>query len=105
LNRLLTNLHVDERRMLDNLWSSHGLVFSQPVLLALVAAGRPRDEAYRLVQRHAIRAWEDGTDFRAAIEADPDVGLSADALDDAFDLRRSLRRLDRTAAALDDIAV
>ena len=105
LNRLLTNLHVDERRMLDNLWSSHGLVFSQPVLLALVAAGRPRDEAYRLVQRHAIRAWEDGTDFRAAIEADPDVGLSADALDGAFDLRRSLRRLDRTAAALDDIAV
>src|SRR5688572_31361094 len=103
LNRLLTNLHVDERRMLDNLWSSHGLVFSQPVLLALVAAGRPRDEAYRLVQRHAIRAWEDGTDFRAAIEADPDVDPSI--LDEAFDLERSLRNLDQIFDRLDDIVI
>ena len=54
LDRLLGHLVVDERRMLANVWSSHGLVFSQPVLLALVAAGLSRDDAYRVVQRNAL---------------------------------------------------
>ena len=59
LDRVLRNLVVDRDRMLANLWSSHGLVFSQPVLLALVAAGLSRDDAYRIVQRNALRAWEE----------------------------------------------
>ena len=87
--------------MRENLWSSHGLVFSQPVLLALVAAGATRDDAYRIVQRNAMKAWEERRDFRTLLEDDPDVTLSKTAMDDAFDLERSLRHLDRVAAALD----
>ena len=79
LNRLLRGLEIDAERMRRNLWSSHGLVFSQPVLLALVAAGRTRDDAYRIVQRNAMAAWETGTDFRQLLEPDPDVTLDVDA--------------------------
>jgi adenylosuccinate lyase len=103
LNRLLAGLGVDVERMRENLWSSHGLVFSQPVLLALVAAGATRDDAYRIVQRSAMKAWEERTDFRTLLEKDPDVELSKDVLDEAFDLDRSLRHVDRMAAALDEL--
>jgi adenylosuccinate lyase len=103
LQRLLDGLHVDAERMRENLWSSHGLVFSQPVLLALVAAGATRDEAYRIVQRNAMAAWEQRRDFRTLLEQDPDVTLSKEALDEAFDLERSLRHLDRIAVALDEL--
>ena len=68
LNRLLGGLQIDETRMRRNLWSSHGLVFSQPVLLALVTAGYSRDDAYRIVQRNAMSAWDTGTDFRTLLE-------------------------------------
>jgi adenylosuccinate lyase len=64
------------------------------VLSALVAAGRDRDQAYRLVQRNAARAWEEGKDFRACIEADPEVDLDAAALAEAFDLADALRHVD-----------
>ncbi len=97
LDRLLQGLQIDEQRMRQNLWSSHGLVFSQPVLLALVAAGLTRDDAYRIVQRNAMTAWETGTDFRTLLEADPEMTLDKAALDEAFDLERSLRHLDRVA--------
>jgi adenylosuccinate lyase len=103
LNRLLLGLRVDADRMRENLWSSHGLVFSQPVLLALVAAGATRDDAYRIVQRNAMTAWEERTDFRTLIEIDADVTLPKEVLDEAFDLQRSLRHLDRVAAALDEL--
>jgi len=103
LGRLLAGLQVDEERMRSNLWSSHGVVFSQPVLLALVTAGRTRDDAYRIVQRNALQAWQQGVDFRGVLELDPDVNLSEDALNKAFDLRRSLPHLDRVSAALDAI--
>jgi adenylosuccinate lyase len=100
LDGLVRNLHVDAERMLRNLWSSHGLVFSQPVLLALVASGLSRDAAYRIVQRNAIRAWEDDADFRALIENDPEVTLDKSQLDEAFDLARSLRNIDAVFEAL-----
>jgi adenylosuccinate lyase len=103
LNRLLSGLRVDAERMQANLWSSHGLVFSQPVLLALVAAGATRDDAYRIVQRNAMAAWEQGVHFRTLLDADPEVTLTDDALDEAFDLERSLRHLDRVEAALDAV--
>ena len=90
-------------RMLANLDLSHGLVFSQPVLLALVASGLARDAAYRIVQRDAVAAWEEGRPFRSVLEADPEVTLDKAALDEAFDLRRSLRHTDRVIAALDDV--
>src|SRR5215217_4953184 len=87
-NWLVDGLVVDSERMRANLESSHGLVFSQRVLSALVAAGLARDEAYRLVQRHAMRAWEEGLDFRELVEHDPEIaeriGSSVFDLEDAL---------------------
>ena len=91
MGKLLSGLVVFPDRMRANLDASFGLVFSQPVLLGLVASGMPRDDAYRVVQRNAMRAWDESLDFRALLEADPDV--DNDLLDDAFDLRRSLSNL------------
>jgi adenylosuccinate lyase len=99
LRRLLDGLMVFPERMQANLDASYGLVFSQPVLLALVQAGATRDDAYRIVQRNAMKAWDDGVDFRSLLEADPDVDNAV--LDEAFDLRRSLRHLDHVLDQLD----
>ena len=93
LRRLLDGLLVFPERMQTNLDASFGLVFSQPVLLALIQSGATRDDAYRIVQRNAMRAWDEGRDFRSLLEADDDV--DDDVLDEAFDLRRSLRNLDQ----------
>ncbi len=102
--RLLAALEVFPDRMLANLESSHGLVFSQPVLLALVRSGMTRDGAYRVVQRNAATAWDEGCDFRGLVESDPEVpgGVVAE-LDEAFDLERSLRHVGRTFDALEAI--
>ena len=105
MTRLLDGLQVFPDRMLANLWSSHGLVFSQPVLLGLVQAGLTRDTAYRIVQENAARAWDDGRSFRALLEADPRVTVPAGVLDDAFDLSRSLRHAGRAVDALDHIDI
>jgi adenylosuccinate lyase len=67
---LVEGLVVLPERMRANLEGSHGLFFSQRVLLELVAAGMPRDVAYRLVQEHASRAWDEGLDFRTLVEGD-----------------------------------
>jgi adenylosuccinate lyase len=91
---LVDGLVVDAERMRANLDASHGLVFSQRVLSALIARGHERDEAYRLVQRSAARAWDEGKDFRSLVEADPDVDLDASALAEAFDLEDALRHVD-----------
>jgi adenylosuccinate lyase len=91
---LVDGLVVDAERMHTNLDASHGLVFSQRVLSALVAAGHDRDDAYRLVQRNALRSWEEDKDFRALIEADPEIDLEASVLAGAFDLGDALRHID-----------
>ena len=93
---LVEGLVVDAARMRANLDSSRGLVFSQRVLLALVEAGLARDEAYRLVQRNALRAWDEELGFRTLVEADPDIAarLDREALAGAFDLRAALRSVD-----------
>ena len=103
LTRLVRGLQVFPERMRRNLDASHGLVFSQPVLLALVEAGLSRDDAYRVVQRNAMRAWDEQVDFRSLLAADPDV--SSVDLDAAFDLTRSLRHLDQIFDQLDDIVI
>ena len=100
---LMDGLLVRPERMLTNLWSSHGLVFSQPVLLALVAGGATRDDAYRIVQETAVRSWEDGVPFRSLLEKDERVTLSAEQLDDAFSLERALRNTGAVFDALDAI--
>ena len=103
MTRLLSGLQVFGDRMVANLEASHGLVFSQPVLLALVQAGLARDEAYRIVQDNAMRAWREGVAFRGLLEADPRAAVAAGVLDEAFDLTRSLRNVGAVFAALDDI--
>ena len=103
MTRVVDGLEVDAARMLENLDRSHGLVFSQPVLLALVASGLPRDTAYRVVQRNAMAAWEQGKSFRTLLEGDPDVTLGAEALDDAFDLARAVRHAGRVFDHLEDV--
>lgn len=101
LKRLLDGLVVMPERMQANLDASYGLVFSQPVLLSLVQSGKTRDEAYRIVQRNAMQAWDEGLDFRTLLEADDEVDNSV--LDDAFDLRRSLSNLNIVFAQLDGL--
>jgi adenylosuccinate lyase len=89
---LVEGLIVDAERMRSNLEASHGLVFSQRVLTALVAGGLARDEAYRLVQRHAMRAWEEGLDFRGLVESDPEIAPRLDP--SVFDLADTVKRFD-----------
>ena len=79
---LVEGLVVHPERMRRNLDSSHGLYFSQRLLLALVESGLERDEAYRLVQRHAMRAWEEDQDFPALVRADPEIRVDLDAVFD-----------------------
>ena len=99
LTKVLASLEVDAQRMLENVSSSFGVVFSQPVLLALVDSGLSRDEAYRIVQEDAAVAWNKRQQLREVLEADIRVKLSNKQLDDAFDLRRALVHTDKTLDA------
>jgi adenylosuccinate lyase len=112
MTRVIDGLVVHEDRMLENLLEgSYGLVFSQPVLLALISAGLTRDDAYRIVQRDARDASEQRRPFRAVLEADPEICTALGsresttrALDVAFDLTRSLANAQRTFAALENVS-
>jgi len=90
---LVEGLVVRTERMRRNLESSHGLFFSQRLLLALVDSGLSRDEAYRLVQRHALRAWDEEQDFRELVRADRELAGRVD-LDAVFDLNAYTRHVD-----------
>jgi len=90
---LIEGLVVRAERMRRNLESSHGLFLSQRLLLALVASGVSRDEAYRLVQRHALRAWDEEQDFRELVRADRELAGRVD-LDAVFDLDAYTRHVD-----------
>jgi adenylosuccinate lyase len=106
LRRLLEGLQVSPERMKQNLYSSHGLVFSQPVLLALVQSGLTRDEAYRIVQEAAAMSWERSQDFRSVLEADSRLErIDKKVLDEAFDLKRSLVHIGQVFTALDALEV
>ena len=100
---LVDGLVVFPERMLANFDRSYGLVFSQPVLLALIASGRSRDAAYRIVQRDAAAAWQEQRPFRTVLEEDAEVALDKVVLDEAFDLRRSLRHVGRVFEALNQV--
>jgi adenylosuccinate lyase len=93
---LVDGLVVDAERMRRNLDASHGLVFSQRVLLALVASGLSRDDAYRLVQRHALKAWDEERDFHELVASDPEIAARLDrsSLAAAFDLEDAVRHVD-----------
>jgi adenylosuccinate lyase len=92
-----------ERALLTLTEGSYGLVFSQSVLLALVSGGLSRDAAYRIVQRDARAAWAEGRPFREVLDEDPEVTLSKEELDDAFDLSRTLRHVHRFTTALEEL--
>lgn len=101
---LVEHLVVHPDRMRANLVdASFGLVFSQPVLLALVSGGMTRDSAYRIVQRDARRAWEERRPFRQVLQEDPEVTTGPEVLDGAFDLDRSVRNVHRMLDALDAV--
>ncbi len=95
--RLVDKLLVYPERMRRNLDMTKGLVFSGQLLLDLAAAGMLREDAYATVQRHAMQAWEQEADFRAAIEADAAITslLPADSLAQTFSLDRQLRHVDQ----------
>jgi adenylosuccinate lyase len=90
LTGLLDRLEVDVERMEANLEATRGLVFSQAVLLALIETGLGRDAAYRIVQRNAMRAWDEGGRLRDLLSADPEVMLDAARLDECFSAERFL---------------
>ncbi|MGZ4149590.1 MAG: lyase family protein, partial [Actinomycetota bacterium] len=95
LTWVVDGLVVFPERMRENALSLGGIAFSQSVLLALVDAGLARDDAYRIVQRAATQAWDEGASFRDAIERDPEVTsrLDAAALGTLFDPSRFLVNL------------
>src|SRR5581483_7988247 len=96
LASIIKNLVVYPERMRANLDRLGGLVHSQRVLLALTAAGVPREEAYRLVQRNAMKVWNEGGDFLALLLGDRDVrkALSEDQLRAQFDLGYHTKHVD-----------
>jgi adenylosuccinate lyase len=100
--RVVRGLVVDADRMRANLELTHGALFSQQVLLALVASGLERDEAYRIAQEHAQNAWASGTPLRELLAADPRTsGLDLDAI---FDYQTLTRHAHELVARLDEIA-
>ncbi len=101
---VLEGLRVNEPRMRANLESGGGLVFSQRVLLALTEAGLARDEAYLVVQEHALTAVDGGRSFRDGLAADPVVSekLSPEALSACFELESFLSRVDAIYARAEE---
>ncbi len=87
---------VHPERMKANIAATRGLIFSQSLLLALTRKGLTREEAYQLVQRNSLRAWNEGLDFRALVADDPDVArlLGPKDLERAFDIAPFLAKID-----------
>ena len=94
---LIDRLKVYPERMLRNLDSTGGLVFSGQLLLDLVEHGVSREDAYRMVQHHAMRAWNEDKNFRELIAHDSDISkrVPREQIDRAFDLKRQLRNVDK----------
>ncbi len=95
---IIEGLVVYPERMERNLWSSHGLFFSHRLLLALIEQGFERADAYRLVQRNAMRAWDEERDFPELVGADLEITARLDnaALAEVFDLGATIAQLDHT---------
>jgi len=97
---LIDGMRVYPERMRRNLESTHGLIFSGQLLLDLAAAGMLREHAYRIIQTHAMRAWETDGNFRASVESDKEVlsYLSVETIRQAFLVNRYLVHVDRIFA-------
>jgi adenylosuccinate lyase len=93
---IITNLHVYSENLKKDLEVTHGLVFSQRVMLALIDKGLSRQEAYKMTQRSAMKSWESGQDFLGLLKADPDVKkvLPAKELTAIFDYNYYTKHVD-----------
>jgi adenylosuccinate lyase len=96
MTRIVEGLRVDPDRMRENMERSYGLMYSQRVLLALAETGLPRQEAYELVQRNAMRAWRERVPFQRLLAEDPAVAgrLAPETLAACFDARWYVRNVD-----------
>ena len=94
---LIDMLLVYPNRMLKNLESTGGLVFSGQLLLDLAEHGMSREDAYRLVQKHAMRAWKEDLNFRELVMKDPEITsrVPPKQIEQAFSIERQLRNVDK----------
>jgi len=97
---VVDTMFVYPERMRANLESTHGLIFSGQLLLDLVEHGMAREDAYRLVQSHAMRAWKEGLDFHQLILNDKEITskVPLKQIEYAFDLQRQLKNVDKIFA-------
>lgn len=100
MTSLIDGLVVYPERMLENLNATHGSIFSGQLLLALTKAGASREDAYELVQRNAMKAWDEGKDLKTLVSADQEITalLSAAEIDRVFSLDTYLRNVDQIFA-------
>jgi adenylosuccinate lyase len=105
MTRIVCDMRVHPDRMRENLELTHGAIFSQGVLTALVESGLARDDAYRIVQRCAQSAWDERRPFRSLLEEEPWVTerLDPERLDELFDYGRFLRNLPAVFERLDEL--
>jgi adenylosuccinate lyase len=103
MHGVVAGLQVDAERMRRNLEASGGLIFSQRVLLALIERGMGRQDAYKIVQGHALRAWDDERNFQELLGADPAITAHLDkqALSELFDVGYHLQYIDEAYKRLD----
>ena len=96
LTSVIKNLVVYPENMMKNMNKFQGLIMSQRVLLALTQAGLSREDAYRLVQRNAMKVWEEGKDFKTELKNDPEVTkvLANEEIDEQFDLEYHTKHVD-----------
>ena len=96
LTHILANLVIYPDNMLTNLRLTRGLIFSQPILLALIQAGMSRENAYQVVQTHAMACWQERSDLKTAIQTDPRITklLTNEEIENCFDEGIALRHID-----------
>lgn len=97
LSYLIDGLQVYPENMEKNIWLTQGLVFSQKVLLKLVDKGLSREDAYKLVQKNAMKTWKEKEDFKQLLTNDPDISrsLSKEEIEECFDVKADLKNIDR----------
>ncbi|HDZ23029.1 MAG TPA: adenylosuccinate lyase, partial [Desulfobacteraceae bacterium] len=94
---IIRNLVVITERMIENLQMTGGLIFSQQVLIRLAEKGLERQKAYVMVQRNALRVWEEGTPFKDLLLEDREIGkyLRKEEIEQIFDLSYHLKHVDK----------
>ena len=95
---IVKDLRVLDKQMWANVESSRGLIFSQQVLLSLIDKGLSREDSYKIVQRNAMKSWDDGEDFRSLLKSDTDAlaSLSVDDMEKIFDYGYYTKHIDET---------